>query len=78
MYYKARSSNSILDLNTKEERMMFIEIGKMIGDNQWGKLPKDDKEELLTKYVETSPHDLPNEFKPSRVEENIMPLFIVD
>jgi hypothetical protein len=54
-------ANSILELETLKDRLLFIEMGKPVSPEEWEKLPL--KDQLIRKYIKIGLHDLPKFLK---------------
>jgi hypothetical protein len=52
---------SIHTLQTADEKMLFIEIGKKVKDDEWKELEKHNIKEYIKAYIEVGEHDLPDE-----------------
>ena len=59
LYEEIDEQESILNLKNINDRLLFIELGKEIGNNDWNKLGNQ-LETLLHKYIEVGIYDVPD------------------
>lgn len=57
MYNVIQSAKSILNLQTAQDQLLWVELGGKIKDDEWDKLLN--PEYVLQKYIEVGDHDIP-------------------
>jgi hypothetical protein len=66
------NTGSILNLERADHKILWIEYGKKIHDNEWEQLEKHNIKEYIKTYIEVGAHDLPDEILeklPKKVQD---------
>ena len=63
IYNIIQNTQSINDLKTLDDKLLFIEMGKEIENSDWKNIPENILQTILSKYVEVGNYDIPHEFE---------------
>jgi hypothetical protein len=62
IYEYIEKVKSITELKTLDDKLLFVEVGRKINDEDWNTLGNT-QEQILAKYIEVGNYDIPHEFE---------------